>query len=90
MRDFHVVRDIVNIEHFVPLHMHFFKNRVIYLLFRFFRAYFLRLGFLDGWQGYYIARLSAFSTLTRYTLVREAQETSAAPGDRQGTNRSSR
>jgi glycosyltransferase involved in cell wall biosynthesis len=40
---------------------------------RFVRAYFLRLGFLDGWQGFYIARLSAFSTLTRYTMVCEAE-----------------
>jgi glycosyltransferase involved in cell wall biosynthesis len=40
---------------------------------RFLRAYFFRLGFLDGWQGYYIAWLSAFSTLTRYAKVREAQ-----------------
>jgi glycosyltransferase involved in cell wall biosynthesis len=41
---------------------------------RFLRAYFLRLGFLDGWQGFYIAALSSFSTLTRYALVREAEE----------------
>jgi hypothetical protein len=40
---------------------------------RFLRAYFLRLGFLDGWQGLYIAALSSFSTLTRYALVREAE-----------------
>jgi hypothetical protein len=40
---------------------------------RFFRAYVLKLGFLDGWQGYYIASLTAFSTLTRYTKVREAE-----------------
>lgn len=41
---------------------------------RFFRAYVLRLGFLDGWQGYYIAALSSFSTLTRYAMVREKEE----------------
>ena len=41
---------------------------------RFLRAYFLRLGFLDGWQGLYIAGLSSFSTLTRYAMVREARE----------------
>lgn len=40
---------------------------------RFLRAYFLRLGFLDGWPGFYIAGLSAFSTLTRYALVSEAK-----------------
>lgn len=38
------------------------------------RAYGFRLGFLDGWQGFYIAALSSFSTLTRYALVREAEE----------------
>lgn len=41
---------------------------------RFFRAYFLRLGFLDGWRGFYIAALNAFSVLTRYALVREARQ----------------
>jgi glycosyltransferase involved in cell wall biosynthesis len=41
---------------------------------RFLRAYFLRLGFLDGWQGFYIARFNAFSTLTKYAMVREAEQ----------------
>ena len=41
---------------------------------RFARAYILRLGFLDGWQGFYIAALSSFSTLTRYAMVREAEQ----------------
>ena len=40
---------------------------------KFFRAYFLRLGFLDGWPGYYIAWLGAFSTVTRYAKVCEAR-----------------
>jgi glycosyltransferase involved in cell wall biosynthesis len=44
---------------------------------RFLRAYCFRLGFLDGWQGFYIAALSSFSTLTRYALVREAKEQAA-------------
>jgi glycosyltransferase involved in cell wall biosynthesis len=38
---------------------------------RFFRAYFFRCGFLDGWPGYYIAWFSAFSTVTRYAKIRE-------------------
>jgi glycosyltransferase involved in cell wall biosynthesis len=38
---------------------------------RFFRGYCLRLGFLDGWPGYYIAWLNAFSALTRYAKVKE-------------------
>jgi glycosyltransferase involved in cell wall biosynthesis len=41
---------------------------------RFIRAYCVRLGFLDGWQGFYIAALHSFSTLTRYALVRETEE----------------
>ena len=44
---------------------------------KFFRAYILRLGFLDGWPGYYIAWLGAFSTVTRYAKVREARLKSA-------------
>ena len=40
-------------------------------LWRFFRAYFLRLGFLDGWQGYYIAWVSAFSVVTKYARLLE-------------------
>jgi len=38
---------------------------------RFVRAYFLRRGFLDGWQGSYIAWMSAFSTATRYAKLLE-------------------
>jgi glycosyltransferase involved in cell wall biosynthesis len=40
---------------------------------RFVRGYFLRLGFLDGWRGYVIARMIAFETFLRYAKVREAQ-----------------
>jgi glycosyltransferase involved in cell wall biosynthesis len=53
---------------------------------RFCRAYFLRLGFLDGWQGYTIAGMGAFHTLLRYAKVREMQKSSpdsdAPPGHR--------
>ena len=45
---------------------------------RFLRSYFLRLGFLDGWQGYYIACMTAFYSLTRYAKVRIADQ---APAD---------
>ena len=41
---------------------------------RFMRAYFLRLGFLDGWQGYYIAWMTAFYTVTRYAKLRAANQ----------------
>ena len=40
---------------------------------RFVRGYVLRLGFLDGWQGYAIARMVVFETFLRYAKVHEAQ-----------------
>jgi glycosyltransferase involved in cell wall biosynthesis len=40
-------------------------------IWRFLRAYIFRAGFLDGWPGYYIAWLNAFSTVTRYVKIRE-------------------
>ena len=40
---------------------------------RFVRGYLLRLGFLDGWPGYYIAWMAAFSAVTRHIKIREAQ-----------------
>jgi glycosyltransferase involved in cell wall biosynthesis len=42
-------------------------------LWRFLRSYFIRLGFLDGWQGGYIAWMTAFYTATRYAKVRAAK-----------------
>jgi len=38
---------------------------------RFFRAYVIRLGFLDGYAGYYIACSTAFSALLRYSRLYE-------------------
>ena len=46
---------------------------------KFFRAYILRLGFLDGWPGYFIAWMDAFSTVTRYAKVIEAEQEPAKP-----------
>ena len=40
---------------------------------KFFRAYILRAGFLDGWPGYFIAWMESFSTVTRYAKVIEAE-----------------
>lgn len=40
---------------------------------RFVRTYVFRFGFLDGWQGIYIAWMAAFYTATRYTKLRAAQ-----------------
>jgi glycosyltransferase involved in cell wall biosynthesis len=42
-------------------------------LWRFFRAYFLKAGFLDGWQGFSIAWLTAFYTFLRYVRVQETR-----------------
>ena len=44
---------------------------VIRPLWRFFRAYFLRLGFLDGFAGFYIAFATACFTLFRYSQLYE-------------------
>lgn len=41
---------------------------------RFFRSYVIRLGFLDGWPGYYIAWMNAFATATRYAKLFEAKD----------------
>lgn len=40
-------------------------------IWRFFRAYFLRLGFLDGFPGFYIAWFQAFSTFYRHAKLYE-------------------
>jgi len=42
-------------------------------IWRFVRSYVLRLGFLDGWQGYSIAWMTAFYTFLRYSKARAAQ-----------------
>jgi glycosyltransferase involved in cell wall biosynthesis len=40
---------------------------------RFWRAYLFRRGFLDGWQGFAIAWMTAFYTFLRYVRVRESE-----------------
>ncbi len=42
-------------------------------MWRFVRAYFLRLGFLDGFPGLYIGVVSSFACLNRYTRILESQ-----------------
>lgn len=49
-------------------------NAIFRSFWRFFRAYFLRLGFLDGYRGFYIAAFSFFTTLHRYSLLFEYEE----------------
>jgi glycosyltransferase involved in cell wall biosynthesis len=46
---------------------------------RFTRSYMLRGGFLDGWQGWYIAWMTAFYTATRYAKVRAARADAPPP-----------
>lgn len=38
---------------------------------RFFSEYFIKLGFLDGYYGYVICRLSAYSAFAKYTKIRQ-------------------
>lgn len=40
---------------------------------RFFRAYFLRLGYLDGYPGFYIAWATAFGAFVRYSRLYESE-----------------
>lgn len=46
---------------------------------RFLRAYFFKLGFLDGWQGFAIAWLTSFYTFLRYVKVFEARLPKESP-----------
>lgn len=46
---------------------------------RFFRAYILRRGFLDGFPGLYIAVATAFGTFVRYSRLYEAENRSDSP-----------
>ena len=48
-------------------------------MWRFLRCYFLRLGFLDGWQGYYIAWMTSFYTATRYAKLQFQTVEKSAP-----------
>jgi glycosyltransferase involved in cell wall biosynthesis len=46
---------------------------------RFFRAYFLRLGLLDGFPGFYIACATAFSAFVRYSCLYEHERQQPPP-----------
>jgi glycosyltransferase involved in cell wall biosynthesis len=48
-------------------------HTVVRPLWRFFRAYVVRLGFLDGFPGLYIAVATSFATFVRYTRLYEHQ-----------------
>lgn len=42
--------------------------------FRFFRDYFIKLGFLDGYYGFVICCISSFSTFIKYVKIRQLQK----------------
>ncbi len=48
---------------------------------RFFRAYFLKRGFLDGYPGFFIAWSTAFGALVRYSRLYEAEHGKEPPVD---------
>jgi glycosyltransferase involved in cell wall biosynthesis len=48
-----------------------FAALVLRPAFRFVRMYFFRLGFLDGWAGFQLARLDAFGAFLKYAKLRE-------------------
>jgi glycosyltransferase involved in cell wall biosynthesis len=58
-----------------------FSDLLVRPTWRFLRAYVLKLGFMDGWQGYSIAWLTAFYTFLRYARAREEQGTFEPAGD---------
>jgi hypothetical protein len=41
---------------------------------KFFRDYFIRLGFLDGYPGYVISRISAMAVFMKYTKIRQIRK----------------
>lgn len=44
--------------------------------FKFFKDYILKFGFLDGYQGFVICKISAYATLLKYTKLREMYKNS--------------
>ncbi len=47
------------------------SHAVLRPIWRFFRAYFLRLGFLDGFPGFFIAAATAYTALVRHSRLYE-------------------
>ncbi|MBK8501621.1 MAG: glycosyltransferase family 2 protein [Saprospiraceae bacterium] len=54
-------------EGFRPNYLHF----LIKPAYKFFLAYFIRLGFLDGWRGFLIAKGQALGVYLRYVKIRQ-------------------
>lgn len=73
---------VAKINHFADLFMEQQKARggrfslrraILRPAWRFFRAYFLKRGFLDGYPGFFIAWATAFGALVRYSRLYEAE-----------------
>lgn len=54
-------------------------NVILRSAWRFVRAYFFRMGFLDGYPGFYIAFFTAFATFFRHTRLYEHETGSRKP-----------
>ena len=52
---------------------------IVRSLWRFFRAYIIKLGFLDGYPGFFIAFSTAYATLFRHTRLYEHQQQPSPP-----------
>ena len=63
----------------------FLKTRVSPAL-GFFMHYIVQLGFLDGWEGYTAARMTAFYTFLKYTRLRELWENKEDSANKQNRN----
>jgi hypothetical protein len=55
-------------------------SAILHSVWRFFRAYVLRRGFLDGFAGWYLASVAAFVTFIKYAKLCEHQVITKEPG----------
>ncbi|MDX2111685.1 MAG: glycosyltransferase family 2 protein [Verrucomicrobiota bacterium] len=68
------------VEHKAQTRTYSGLSAIFRAMWRFFRGYVLRLGFLDGYPGFYVAAASAFATFYRYSrlyergIVKKAQQ----------------
>jgi glycosyltransferase involved in cell wall biosynthesis len=56
-------------------------NAIVRPVWRFFRAYFLRLGFLDGFPGFFIATATAYMALVRHSRLYENEKLKSTEKD---------
>ncbi|MFO7789822.1 MAG: glycosyltransferase family 2 protein [Bacteroidales bacterium] len=65
-----------------------FIKRYFAASFKFFSMYFIKAGFLDGYEGYMIARLSATSTLLKYYKLNYLHKLQSKRSKQSGTRKS--